>query len=167
MYNNIDKSIIVVALISLLQFFSCERNNPTEEKNIIAVVGSNQIDWKHLQRSFELVSKWRKGITYKSAYRSQLDFLIDEKLFAQAAHSEGIQNDPRISEYLDFIHKKETIKELYRQKVSSNVQIPEEEYKAAYLMMKKKVQFNYFFSSSESHAIDYQKALKTQNFQEY
>jgi hypothetical protein len=166
MNNNVIKSTIIVGIITILQFSGCENNMPAEKMDIIAVIGSREIDWKHLQRSFEFIPKWEKGLTYKEAYRIQLDFLIDEKLFSQAAQTEGMQKNSKYSEYLDFIHKKEMIKELYRQQVKSKIKIPETEYKAAYLKMKKKVQFNYFFSSSLDHATAYQKSLKTYPFEE-
>jgi hypothetical protein len=166
MNKNIIKCLIIISLISSGQLFNCERERPTKQGDIIATIGARKIDRKHLQRSFELSPKWGKGLTYKQAYQNQLDFLIDEKLFAQAALNKGLQNDPQISAHIDFIQKKEMIKELYRQQVSSKIQISESEYKAAYLKMKKKVQFNYFFSPSPDHVEMYRKSLDTYSFDE-
>jgi len=103
MYKNIKNYLLLVILFSLLLLLGCEKSVPFDQGDIIATIGPQKIDWKHLQRSYELTPKWGKGLTYKAAYRNQLDFLIDEKLFAQAARSEGLQKDPKIAGYLDYI----------------------------------------------------------------
>jgi len=152
---------MTVIFFFLLLFPGCENNSSVDN---IATVGTRKIDWKHLQRSYELFPKWVKGQTYKAAYRSQLDFLIDEKLFALAAYEEGLQNDLRVSGYLDFILKKEMIKELYRQRVTSRIKISEEEFEAAYLKMKKKIIFNFFYTPSQENAEAYFEKLKQSSF---
>ena len=165
MIKNIIQSIIIVGLIAFSLLFNCDKDI-SDDMDIVATIGTRRIDWKHLQTSFELTPKWGKGLTYKQAYQNQLDFLIDEKLFAQAAIDAGLHNTPKIAQYLDFIQKKEMIKELYRQQVSSKVFISEAEYKAAYLKMKKKDQFNYIFSHSQENAHIYQKLMETNPFDE-
>lgn len=167
MKNKIITYCLILSILLIIGFLvSCERKTTVQNQNVIATVGKKTIDWNHLQRSFELTPKWGKGLTYKQAYQVQLDFLIDEKLFSQAALGEEIHRDPKTIAYLEFIQKKELIKELYRQQVKSEIQISESEYKAAYLKAKKKVQFNYIFSPSLENAEFYQKSLEKIPFDE-
>ncbi|MCK5076741.1 MAG: hypothetical protein KAR38_10205, partial [Calditrichia bacterium] len=112
--------------------------------------------------SFYLNPKWSSGITNLEAYKNQLNYLVEQKIFAQEAIKLGLDKEEYISNYLNFIHEKEMIKELYRQEVASEVNISEEEYKTAYQYMKKKVQFEYLSSQEIENAIKYFYAFNQQ-----
>ncbi|OGB66460.1 MAG: hypothetical protein A2Y94_14275, partial [Caldithrix sp. RBG_13_44_9] len=127
---------------------------------IIASAGDRTVDWKLLERSFELNPQWKKDLTYQQAYLRQLDYLINEKLFAQAAQESGLLKDPKLVGYLKFIEEKELVKELYRLEVASLVEISEREYQEAYQKLKKQVKFDYIRSSSPERAEKYAAELK-------
>lgn len=161
--NNLKKSIIF--FIFVLLSLQCERDSIPEDA-IIAYAGQHPIDWKLLHRSFELNPQWKKGLTQKHAYLRQLDYLIDEKLFAQAAISDGLLQDSLLAGYLKFIQEKELVKELYRQEIASRVEISEQEYQDAYQKLKRQVKFSYVYTPSFSQAEQYAQELKTKTIEE-
>ncbi len=144
---------------AVLLILNCQ-NASDPDREIIATVGNRQIDWNLLQRSFELDPKWGKGLTYGEAYSNQMDYLIDQKLYAQAALTDGLPDDSLLSGYLEFIREKEMIKELYRQKIESQVEISDEEFHRAYSMSKKKIRFNYIFTTDRERANSYRNELQ-------
>jgi hypothetical protein len=156
-------ALIVSISLSCGLMVTCQ-NKRTSEDAIVARAGDRIIDWNELHRSFQLQPKWGKGLTYKQAYLNQLNFLIDQKLFAQAAISEDLDKETEILGYIEFIRKKEMIKELYRQQVASKVEISEKEYQNAYLNMKKKIKFNYIYTPSLTSAQNYKSRLGHSDF---
>lgn len=141
----------------------CSPRRPAEPE-VLAVVGDRQIDWQHLQRSYELNPRWGRGLTRGEAYRNQLQSLIDEKLFALAAREQGLDKEPDMAAYLQFIQEKELIKALYLQEVASKIHISEDEYQAAYQMLKKKVQYHYICTPDSLRAAEYAARLRTESF---
>ncbi|GAB4378614.1 MAG: hypothetical protein Kow0042_27220 [Calditrichia bacterium] len=153
--------ILFLPLLIGLQLLSGCTQRETGTREIVAEVGNRQIDWDHLKRSFELDPKWGKGLTREEAYQNQLNFLIDEKLFAQAGERDGMTADTTLQAYLQFIEEKELIKELYRQEVADRITITEAEYAEAYQKSKKRVKLAYIFTPDSNQAdAYYQQALK-------
>ena len=147
-------SVIFCLFPVVVLMFSCEKESRVTDP-VIATVGNRNIDWKLLQRSFELDPQWKKDLSYQQAYLKQLTYLVDEKLFAQAAQASGLLDDPKLAGYLKFIEEKELVKELYRQEVAARVEISEQEYQDAYQKLKKQVKFEYIQSSSLEDAQRY------------
>jgi hypothetical protein len=148
------KYISLLNLIILLFVPSCS-NEESIEKNLIATVGERTIDWKLLNRSYHLEPKWGKGLTYKEAYENQLDYLIDQKLYAQAARSSGMDKEKNNRNYLTFLKEKEMIKELYRREVEAQIEITEEEYRSAYNKLKTEIKLAYVTTSDIKSAEKY------------
>lgn len=92
---------------------ACSDRRPAEP-DILAAVGDRRIDWQHLQRSYELNPKWGRGLTRQEAYNHQLEYLVHEKLFALAAREQGLDREPDMAAYLQFIREKEMIKALQK-----------------------------------------------------
>ncbi|MFZ0390003.1 MAG: peptidylprolyl isomerase [Calditrichia bacterium] len=154
----------VIALLSL-GIWGCSKNElPAEE--IIARVSNHPIEWVQLRRSFELNPKWGKGLTYRQAYLNQLNYLTDQKLFALAARSAGLDQDSLLAQRLEFIHEKEMIKELYRQKVAKRVEISKEEYQQGYRNLKKRIRLNYIFTPDSVRALAYFSRLQFTPFKD-
>ncbi|GAB4338181.1 MAG: hypothetical protein Kow0037_21970 [Calditrichia bacterium] len=154
----------LLAFVMLGLVGGCSTKKPAEPETV-AQVGNRQIDWMHLKRSFELNPKWGRGLTWREAYQNQLNFLIDEKLFAQAAESEGLVKDSVLASYLKFVEDKELIKELYRQEIADKIQISEEELQQAYQKSKKKVKLKYIFTADSSVAEKISGIWKTGGFE--
>jgi hypothetical protein len=152
-------SVVLVAGL----WFGYGLNHSGPEKSI-ARVGNRTIDWKMLNRSFELNPKWGKGLTNEEAYFNQLNYLIDEKLFAQTAEEDGLDKDSEISKYLNFIRVKELIKGLYRTLVSSRVEISDKEYEQGYTKLKKKVVLNYIYTPDFQHSLRYYQSWQKSDF---
>lgn len=154
----LKRSHVFLMLLSMgiLWWFSCTRQAQTP-RLVVARVGNRSIDWDHLQRSFELKPKWGRGITRAEAYRNQLNYLIDEKLFAQAAERDGLLRDTTLAARLHFVEEKELIKELYRQEVADKIRISDDEYQEAYGNLKKKVKLAYVFTPDSLRAWQYYK----------
>ncbi len=161
--NNLKKFIIFFSLFLILP--QCEKNS-TIKDTVVAYAGVRTIDWKLLHRSFELNPQWKKGLTRQQAYLRQLDYLINEKLFAQAAIADRFQQDSLLAGYLKFIQEKELVKELYRQQVASRVEISEQEYQEAYQKIKRKVKFEYIYTPSLSQAEQYAEEFKAKTVDE-
>ncbi|MBN2364841.1 MAG: hypothetical protein EH225_01660 [Calditrichaeota bacterium] len=159
------KNSLAIILFHLLLLLSCRKESQTD-REIIATAGERNLDWQQIQRSFELNPKWGKGITYGEAYINQINYLIDQKLFAQAALSQNLHQDSLVSAYLNFITEKELIKELYRQVVASEINISEDEFQKAYEFSKKKVYFNYILTTKSGNAQHYLDKLKNTEFEE-
>lgn len=167
MKNTILTTIYTLALLTLLLIGCTAENEPkpqakdsTEVKSIpVATVDDSTIDWRELRRSYHLDPRWQTGATTAETYRMQLDYLINRKLFARDAIALNLTEDPDLSGYLDFIHEKEMIKELYRQEVADKVDITEEEYQQAYAWSKKRVQFEFVYTPDSSRALAYRQQL--------
>ncbi len=127
---------------------------------MIAKVGERNINWKLLNRSYHLEPKWGKGLTQKEAYINQLNFLIDQKLYAQAAIEQGLNIDKDNKRYLTFLIEKEMIKELYRQEVESQISITEEEYKTAFRKLKTQIKLDYITTADKVSAERYLKIIQ-------
>ncbi|RMF57827.1 MAG: hypothetical protein D6748_10305 [Calditrichaeota bacterium] len=153
-------SLVVLLSISVMTLPFCSRES-SREQEIVARVGDRIIDWKLLRRSFNLEPKWDRGLTYGEAYSNQLNFLIEQKLFAQEALAEGLDKDPDVARKLRVIKEKEMMKELYREVVASQVQISDSEYEQAYLNSKKKVQFEYIASPDSLSAVKYRQLMQS------
>ena len=146
-----------LAFFSILLLISCGKE---ADQDTIARAGKRKIGWTELNQSFNLEPKWGRGLTQKEAYYNQLDYLIDEKVFAQEAESEQLQlknND--FAGYLQFIEEKELIRELYRQEVSSKIIISDDEYQQAYRFSKIQLRYAYIESPDSLRAREYLKQL--------
>ncbi len=146
-------------LLLLIIISSCS-GEKSMEKEVIAKAGERKIDWKLLNRSYHLDPKRGKGLTHKQAYENQLNYLIDQKLYAQAAISEGLENEESNKNYLTFIKEKEMIKELYRNEVESQIEITDEEYKSAYKKLKTKIKLAYIRTPDRESAGKYREIFK-------
>lgn len=150
----------ILAIIALLFALNpgCSKTEETGEESI-ATVGERSIDWQLLRRSFHLDPKWGKGLTQREAYHNQLNYLIEQKLFAQEALANGLDTEKAIAGLLNATMEKEMIKELYRQEVASRVNISDEEYRSAYQRLKKKVQFEFVSTPDSARALTYREQL--------
>ncbi len=150
-----------LGLILLLFVGGSCSEDPSREPAPLARVGNRVIDWRMLQRSFHLEPHWHRGISYRVAYFTQLDYLIEQKLFAQQAEALGLDAEEPVAGILQANREKEMIKELYRQEVASRVTITEEEYRAAYQRAKKKVKLEFVYTPDSSRAALYAGKLLT------
>lgn len=157
--------LIIAGLFLCLS--SCQNsNNSQDEKVVIADIGERSIDWQQLWLSYHLEPKWGRGLTTEESFNNQLEYLVEQKLFAQAAISEGALEDSRIAGQIAFIQEKEAIKALYRKHVESKVEIQEAAYEEAYHNSKTKVQFQYIKTADSLKAADYLVALNTKAFEQ-
>ncbi|RMG61007.1 MAG: hypothetical protein D6715_14410 [Calditrichaeota bacterium] len=148
------QTVLMLSMVTLALFWlSCSRS--PEQRQVLARVGNRTITWKYLQRSFHLDPKWGKGLSRAQAYWNQLNYLIDQKLFAQQAQAERLNNDPELAARLSFIRDKELIKALYRKEVASRVKISEADYQQAYLKSKRRVKFRYVATGNPERAQQY------------
>lgn len=165
MQHNLYNILILAVLISgVWTLAGCNRSQNSEP--VIATAGNREIDWDLVVRSYHLEPKWDRGLTEREAYMNQVSFLIDQKLYAQAAEVAGLHEIPAIEKYITFIREKEMIKELYRQNVEEQVEISEEQFRQAYVYFKKKVEFQYIFSEDKQRAEHYLQQLQNQPFEE-
>lgn len=150
----------ILAVIALLLSLNlgCSKTQETREESI-ATVGNRSIDWRLLHRSYQLDPKWGRGLTQREAHDNQLNYLIEQKLFAQEAIANGLDTEKSIAGVLNATKEKEMIKELYRQEVASRVNISDEEYRSAYQRSKKKVKFEFVSTPDSAHAEAYRKQL--------
>jgi hypothetical protein len=155
--------LLVISLVFIV--ISCAEDN-RENKDILARAGERIIDWKLLNRSYHLDPKWGRGLTVRQSYENQLNFLIDQKLYAQAAIEQGFNLEQNNQKYLTFLKEKEMIKELYRQEVESQISITEEEYKTAYRNLKTQIKLDYVTTADESSAHKYLNLIKNMPFDE-
>src|SRR3990172_8380084 len=165
MVSGSKKSYTIHCLLffAVLSLNNCSGGKRPEEQ-VVARVANRVITVKHLQLSFALEPKWGAGLTKQQALQNQLDYLIDEKLFALHALELGLNKDEDLAGYLNFIADKELIKALYQQVVEEKVTISDEEYEQAYLDSKKKVRFNYVFSKNPDRAQAFFNQLKMSSF---
>jgi hypothetical protein len=155
--NHPWKCVLAAALLLI----TC---SPESDQKIVARAGERTIGWTELNQSFNLEPKWGRGLTHKEAYSNQLDYLIDEKLFAQAAASGQLRkNDPDLEGYLDFLEEKELIRELYRQEVGNKITISAEEYRQAYAYSKIQLRYGYIETPDSARAQNYLQQLSVKN----
>ncbi len=150
--------IFLAIVAGVLLLINCSRDK-SPRQIVIAKVGDRTIDWRLLERSYYLNPKWGRGLTQQKSFENQLNYLVNQKLFAQAALSEGIPDE--ISMHLKFIKEKEMIKALYRQEVASHVEISDAEYERGYQRLKKKVKLEFILTPDIANARRYVSELKT------
>lgn len=131
--------------LSVLTFAGCGTPE-TPRKNIVARVGNRQIDVRKLSRSYALYPQWKRGDRAAQSYLTQLNALLEEKIYAQEAEYLGIDRDTLLTRYLEFLRQKELIKALYRRHVAANVRISEAEERRMYEWSRKSVDFEYLLT---------------------
>jgi len=151
--------ILLFNLALFIAISSCS-SDKQKQPSMIAMVADKNIDWKLLNRSYHLEPKWGRGLTQKNAYLNQLNFLIDQKLYAQAAIEQGLNLDKDNKRYLTFLKEKEMIKELYRREVESQISVTEEEYKTAYRKLKTQIKLDYITTADRVSAQKYLKMIQ-------
>ena len=157
--------ILLFNLALFIAISSCS-SDKQKQPSMIAMVADKNIDWKLLNRSYHLEPKWGRGLTQKNAYLNQLNFLIDQKLYAQAAIEQGLNLDKDNKRYLTFLKEKEMIKELYRREVESQISVTEEEYKTAYRKLKTQIKLDYITTADRVSAQKYLKIIQKTSINE-
>lgn len=131
--------------LSVLTFAGCGTPE-TPRKDIVARVGNRRIDVRELSRSYALYPQWKRGDRAAQSYLTQLNALLEEKIYAQEAEYLGIDRDTLLTRYLEFLRQKELIKALYRRHVAANVRISEAEERRMYEWSRKSVDFEYLLT---------------------
>jgi hypothetical protein len=145
--------ILLLFLIVLGVLISCE---PAGDNVVVAKAGQRDIQWQELYLSYNLDPKWGKGLTNEQSFRNQLDYLIDEKIFAQQAEQENlVAGDGDLAGHLEFLEEKELIRALYRQEVKSKIQISDAEYQQAYEYSKITLRYQFVETPDSTRAQDY------------
>ncbi len=138
------RSLLSLLALSALGVAGCARKE--EPKDAVARIGDRVIDFTELHRSYTLHPQWKKGQTQLQAYLTQLDALIDQKLYAAEAGKLEMDRDSLMQGYLTFLKQKEMMRGLYRKAVRDKVQVSEAEAREAYEWSKKKVDFEYILA---------------------
>ena len=165
MRNSYKTICIFLGFICLLTgLFSCSED-PSQLQNI-ATAGQRKIDWQMVWQSFHLEPKWQRGLTNREAYFNQLNYLIDQKLFAQEAIAAGVDQIPSVKNALEFIQEKEIIKALYRRHVEGEIKITDDEFLNAYHRSKKKVKCQFIITNNQDRALAYSEKMRSVPFEQ-
>lgn len=158
------KTFMFLSMSSLFFVGCLSEKTDAPDLHPVAQVGERTIAVGHLKRSFALSPKWGAGLTRRQAHQHQLDYLIDQKLFAQESIRQNLHLEPTLAGYLEFLEQKELIKALYRHEIAAHVEISEEEYQRAYLDSKKQVRFQYLYAPNNERALAFRRYLETEPF---
>jgi|GEM_PF-3027392 len=160
----------IVVLITGLYLSACSSEEAPEQAQlnedqqlIVANAGETVIDWHQVWRSFHLEPRWQRGLSKEAAFANQLNYLIDQKLYASEARKAGLDKTAEVMGQLDFITQKEMLKALYAEEVASNVEISDAEYQEAYVKLKKRVKLAYIATPNKERAATYQSLLSSKS----
>ncbi|GAB4179257.1 MAG: hypothetical protein Kow00108_15200 [Calditrichia bacterium] len=105
-------------------------------------------------------------MTKWDAYMNQLQYLIDQKIFALEYQKllDDQKND--IKQTLDFLTEKEMVKALYKNHVLNQIEITPDDYQTAYLRSKRKIQLEYIIGKNRQHLEEYRKIMMEKSVQD-
>jgi len=73
----------------IIIFVSCTKQNTSEEKNVVASVGNENITLKEFENSLILNPQYSIRTTVNTAYGSQINYLIDNEHYYLAAKKQN------------------------------------------------------------------------------
>ena len=142
--------VFILCLIVILGLHSCQTAKSPE--GVVAEVGKEKIYREDFDRSFVLNPQYAIRTPLKIARESQMDFLINQKLYYLAAQKSDFSEDPVIQNRLDYIRDHEIIRLYIQKKFLDQVKIEDQELLQAYARLGTKVRVQHLFAESREKA---------------
>ncbi len=146
--------------ILFIIFLIVDCSGPKFDDETAAIVGKEKITREELMISYELfpyISAARKG---EAGLRSQLDLLIEKKLFACEGRERNLAKDPQVLKAVNWFRNNELKKALYRNEIEANIRITEADLENAYHKENMQLHVRHLFAKTEEQIHFIQDALK-------
>jgi parvulin-like peptidyl-prolyl isomerase len=152
------RKIVPIALLIFIALVACSRNSG--EDNIVARVGKQKITMDEFRKSFALNPRYAVRTPMREARDSQLDFLINQKNYYQAAKKVHLENDPEIQDRLNYIRDHETIRAYLQKYFISRIELSPQEIQQALQNLNKTVRVQHLFVENRQQALSLEERLK-------
>jgi parvulin-like peptidyl-prolyl isomerase len=147
-----------IALLIFVALVACSRNSG--ENKIVAQVGKQKITMDEFRKSFTLNPRYAVRTPLREARDSQLDFLINQKNYYQAAKKVNLENDPEIRKRLVYIRDRETIRAYIRINFLGRIELSQQEIQQAMQNLEKTVRVQHLFVEDRQQAVSLEERLK-------
>jgi len=138
----------------IIIFVSCTKQNTSEEKNVVASVGNENITLKEFENSLILNPQYSIRTTVNTAYGSQINYLIDNEHYYLAAKKTKLSEDLLINKRLEYIKNQEILRAYINQKFVNEINISQAEIIDGLNKIKNQINAqNFFFSNPDSAEI--------------
>jgi len=138
----------------IIIFVSCTKQNTSEEKNVVASVGNENITLKEFENSLILNPQYSIRTTVNTAYGSQINYLIDNEHYYLAAKKTKLSEDLLINKRLEYIKNQEILRAYINQEFVNEINISQAEIIDGLNKIKNQINAqNFFFSNPDSAEI--------------
>ncbi|MEJ2537163.1 MAG: peptidylprolyl isomerase [Calditrichia bacterium] len=148
---------IISLLIFTFMFLSCSKH---PEDKIVARVGDEEITFSEFDMDFNLYPHYRQNSTMRNARLEQINYMIDRVYLKMAAQQEGLDQEPDITEKLDYIRYKEILKRLYEKNVLDSIHISDDDAWQEYKKSNIQVKMRHLFAKTKEQAEKYFQELQ-------
>ena len=167
-YSTFFFSRLIFLLAFLVSLLSCSDHAVTDQ-TVIAEIGNQKITALDFQIAYELAGPGEKrtnnNITLKK--EDYLHKMADKKLLAIAGLERNLHQKDDVQRLLKWYEKQETIRELYKQVVSGQVEVQEAEVREAYVLLNQRLLLRQLlFQSGEAAYGVYQRILSGDSFEQ-
>jgi parvulin-like peptidyl-prolyl isomerase len=152
------KKTVQIASLIFVALVACSRNSG--ENKIVARVGKQKITMDEFRKSFALNPRYTVRTPLREARDSQLDFLINQKNYYQAAKKVHLENDPEIRDRLNYIGERETIRAYIQKKFLSRIELSPLEIQQALQNLEKTVRIQHLFVEDRQQAVSLEERLE-------
>jgi parvulin-like peptidyl-prolyl isomerase len=152
------RKTVLVAFLIFVALAACSRNSG--EDNIVARVGQQKITMDDFRKSFALNPRYAVRTPMREARQSQLDFLINQKNYYQAAKKVHLDNEPEIRNRLHYIRNHETIRAYLQKNFLNRIEISPQEIQQALQNLNKTVRVKHLFVEDLQQAVLMEERLK-------
>lgn len=152
------RKTVFIALLIFVALLACSRNS--DKENVIARVGKQKITMGEFRKSFALNPHYAVRTPLREARDSQLDFLINQKNYYQAAKRVHLENNPEIRNRLNYIRDRETIRAYLQKKFLNRIELSSQEIQQALQNLEKTVRIQHLFVEDQHQAVLLEERLK-------
>ncbi len=115
-------------LLFLFFWAGCSSDNNSQfSGEVVARVGNNNISRQDFEISYWLEPQYAIRTSLANAYKSQVEYLIDQEYFYLAADMSGLAEEADLVQKIDYIKEKEIFKTYIRENFLDTVHVTDEE----------------------------------------
>ncbi len=131
MINLLTRNFVIpktpVRLTALLIILLTACGNREMPKHAVSLVGDQAVSYGEFMVSFLTIPHFKPNSTLREARLAQLEYLNNRMFLFLAAEKDGLGKLPEMLERVEYIHNKETLKNLYEQEILDKIPVSDAE----------------------------------------
>ncbi len=153
---------LYLGCVGLLLIFSlgsgCSRQQAKDP--VVARVGDVEVHFSDFMLRFTLFPQFKPNSTMREARLEELNHVIDRFILWQAAELDGLDRDPDIQAYLNYILRQETLKYLYKKEVYEKIPVTDRDAWEEYKRRNIRIRLRHLFAPTQEQALVFKKRLE-------